>query len=313
MVKKGEKRRQGVKGRKSEKSVKGDKGEKGVKGAKGEKGGRRRGRKMYKVPPPESKIWPEEYRGKRWKSVYAILFAGRCQVCAYSSPLPRSRQLLDKWLKVARMLLCTNHPSQPGELSEVLPIETCRNFKAKPWKRPKLRPTRDRSLSAADESSGDIRRIPLGHGLFAIVDADDYEALSKYRWRANHQGRNAYAVCQTGGRVVCMHRMIMRPRRGYVVDHIDGNGLNNRRCNLRICTRRQNLANRGPCGGTSRFVGVSRKRDDKWQASIVCHAKFYYLGLFDDEVEAAKARDRKAYELHGEYAYLNFPEDFAEK
>jgi hypothetical protein len=111
-----------------------------------------------------------------------------------------------------------------------------------------------------------------------------------------------------------MHRMIARPRKGYIVDHIDHNGLNNRRSNLRVCTPRQHQANRGPCGGSSRFVGVFfDERNRKWQAHIMAHGKHYYLGLFDDEVEAAKARDRKAYELHGEFAYLNFPGDFRGK
>jgi len=128
-------------------------------------------------------------------------------------------------------------------------------------------------------------------------------------WLASPHGRTVYASCCTGGRVVYMHRMIMRPRQGYVVDHIDGNGLNNRRCNLRVCTRRQNQANQGPRGGSSRFVGVYRHKN-KWEAGIRCRGKRYYLGLFDDEVEAAKARDRKAYELHGAHAYLNFPEDY---
>ena len=107
-----------------------------------------------------------------------------------------------------------------------------------------------------------------------------------------------------------MHRMIMRPRKGYLVDHIDHNGLNNRRCNLRVCTPQQHQANRGPCGGTSRFAGVFLNRSNKWQAGIQWCGEYHYLGVFDDEVEAAKARDRKAYELNGEYAYLNFPEDF---
>ena len=93
------------------------------------------------------------------------------------------------------------------------------------------------------------------------------------------------------------------------MDHIDRNRLNHRRCNLRVCTRQQNQANVGPCGGSSRFVGVSRC-GKKWRAQIEYQGQVLHLGLFDDEVEAAKARDRKAYELHGSYAYLNFPEDF---
>ncbi len=64
-----------------------------------------------------------------------------------------------------------------------------------------------------------------------------------------------------------------------------------------------------PLRGSSRFVGVYR-HGNKWQAHITCRGKYYYLGLFDDEVAAAKARDRKAWELHGEFAYLNFPEDY---
>lgn len=160
-----------------------------------------------------------------------------------------------------------------------------------------------------DEDDPEVRRIPLGKGLFATVDATDYEELRQYRWRAIRHGRNVYAATHKKGRTVYMHRMLMRPRKGYVVDHIDGNSLNNRRCNLRVCTPAQNLANKGPRGGTSQYVGVYRFRD-KWVAHVVCRGKHYYVGAFEDEVEAAKARDRKAYELHGEYAYLNFPEDF---
>ncbi|MEN6424658.1 MAG: HNH endonuclease [Phycisphaerales bacterium] len=107
-----------------------------------------------------------------------------------------------------------------------------------------------------------------------------------------------------------MHRMIMRPHKGRVVHHIDRNGLNNRRDNLQVCTPRQHLAGRGPCGAVSQFVGVYR-HGDKWEARIRSHGKVYHLGYFDDEVEAAKARDRKAYELHGKFAYLNFPENYA--
>ena len=106
-----------------------------------------------------------------------------------------------------------------------------------------------------------------------------------------------------------MDREIMHAPKGSVVDHIDHNILNNRRCNLRVCTKAQNAANAAPRGGVSGYVGVYKCRK-KWRAGIMCRGKYYDLGTFDSPVEAAKARDRKAYALHGPYAYLNFPEDF---
>jgi hypothetical protein len=216
---------------------------------------------------------------------------------------------MDRCKGIPRLLLCTNHPRSPGELVEVLPTETCRNFKAKAWRPVRAKPAPDRPAPAANDSDPKVRRIPVGPNRFATVDAADYEKLSKYKWYVSSHGHNVYAYCRTRGRMVSMHRMILRPRRGRIVDHIDGNGLNNRRCNLRVCTRRQNLANQKPRGGSSRFVGVHRQ-GDKWVAGISCRGTYYYLGLFDDEVEAAKARDRKAYELHGVHAYLNFPKDY---
>jgi hypothetical protein len=267
------------------------------------------GRQVPGVPPGENAIWPEQYRGQRWRPVYGILFAGKCQLCAYSCPLPKSRQAMDKWHGQTRLLLCTNHPASRGELREVLPIDTCRNFKAKSWQPARFKRTQSHSAPAADESDPSIRRIPLGGGLFATVDAEDYERLSKYKWYAKRHGPTIYATCILRGRIRYMHRIVLRACKGCVVDHIDGNGLNNRRCNLRVCTHQQNQANRGPRGGSSRFVGVHRHKD-KWLVGLRCRGKYYYLGLFDSEVEAAKARDRKAYELYGEYAYLNFPEDF---
>jgi len=270
---------------------------------------RRRKKQAPRVPPADCEVWPQQYRGENFKSVYGVLFAGKCQLCAYSCALPGSRRLLDKWQGNSRKLLCTNHPDSPGLLREVLPIDTCRNFKMKFWQTPARR-RKEPAAPPFDESDPSIRRIPLGRGLFAVVDAEGYEWLSKYKWHANRRGRKVYAIGAKKGRVVSMHRLIMRPRKGYVVDHIDGNGLNNRRCNLRVCTRRQNMVNVGPRGGASEFVGVYRQ-GDKWGAQIVWRGKKYTLGSYDTQVEAAKARDRKAFELHGEFAYLNFPEDFA--
>jgi hypothetical protein len=99
----------------------------------------------------------------------------------------------------------------------------------------------------------------------------------------------------------------MKPPRGMVIDHIDGNGLNNCRSNLRICTQRQNNYNKR---GKRRFTGVRRYREgSKYAARIIKDGKNYYIGSFDDPIEAAKARDRKALELHGEFAHLSFPDE----
>jgi hypothetical protein len=276
--------------------------------------GVRRGVKRLRVPPPESELWPQQYRGERWKPIYAHLFMGRCQFCVYSCPPPRSQQLLDKWLRQTPTLLCTNHPASPGKLRQVLPTETCRNFRAKRWKTPPLHPASPdngrRSGKHGSEPDGDVRRIPLGHGLFAIVDAADYEELSKYKWFASRQGRDVYARCHIKGRTVLMHRLIMQAPAGCPVDHIDHNSLNNRRSNLRVCTQGQNCVNARPRGGSSRFVGVTR-RGERWVAQISNRGEHFYLGLYDDEIEAAKVRDRKAYELNGEFAYINLPEELA--
>jgi len=106
-----------------------------------------------------------------------------------------------------------------------------------------------------------------------------------------------------------MHRELLRAPKGLLVDHIDGNGLNNRMSNIRSCTYAQNVQNRQPnINSRSRYKGVCwHKRNKKWQASITKSGKRLYLGQYDDQIEAALAYDRKAEELFGQFAYLNFP------
>ena len=270
--------------------------------------GKGRSRRRPCVPPPESELWPEQCRGERWKPIYAILFAGKCQLCAYATRPSKARRDLDKLAGYPPLLVCTNHPDSPGRLREVLGTETCRNFKAKLWLRPRSKKFVPHSVMP--ESEDEIRRIPLGHNLFAMVDPADYEELNQHKWCASHKSGRIYALRRTkGGRMVYMHRQIMRASKGTVVDHIDHNTLNNRRCNLRLVTPEQNYANVGPRGSSSGYVGVHRCCN-KWEAGITCRGIYHYMGRFDDPVEAARARDRKAYELHGPHAYLNFPEDF---
>jgi hypothetical protein len=109
-----------------------------------------------------------------------------------------------------------------------------------------------------------------------------------------------------------MHRQIMQPPKGMLVDHADGNKANNCRLNLRICTRQENQRNTAKHGGTtSRFKGVSfDRRLRKWGAAIQAGGKRIWLGYFTDEAEAARAYDRAAVELFGEFARLNFPEEW---
>jgi hypothetical protein len=206
--------------------------------------------------------------------------------------------------------MCANHPDTPGKLREMPLDGPCRNFRKKrrprsdgPWAAPAVR------RPAAPEDNDEVRHIPLTQGLFATVDAADYEELSQYTWCVSRVGNNVYAARTENGRKIYLHRHIMKPPKGMVVDHVDHNGLNGRRSNLRVCTPEENSVNKKPRGGSSQFVGVQRHKD-KWQAGITHRGEVFYLGLFEDEVEAARARDRKAVEVHGRLAYLNFPEEW---
>jgi len=224
-----------------------------------------------------------------------------CGNCTYAERL-RSRWLrviLSRW---PGLLICFHKATAPGEISEVLPSGHCRNYLRR--RLPTFR------VAAPESNDPDIRYISLTRGKHAIVDAADYPALAKYKWYAQGEpGSHRFYACRTHrSRSFSMHRQIMKPPKGMVVDHINGNGLDNRRCNLRICTQLQNSQNthrRRP--GKSRYRGVF-PRGDKWQAAIQHDGESLYLGLFDDEVAAARARDRKALELAGEFAMLNFPD-----
>ena len=227
-----------------------------------------------------------------------------CHDCVFWLPAAQLRlRTLMSGFPVTGM--CTNHPDTPGRLREIPPGRPCRNFRSKP---------RPEHVELPEPPNDEIRYIPLTRGQYAIVDAWNYEWLSRHKWsiQDSRQGKTRYAVRGCKGRKIFMHREIMKPPPGMVVDHINRNGLDNREDNLRNCTRFQNYQNRYWPAGQSQFRGV-HPVGDKWQASIVYRGETLYLGLFDDEIEAAKARDRKAYELAGEFAYLNFPDEIERK
>jgi len=153
-----------------------------------------------------------------------------------------------------------------------------------------------------------------GGGLFALVDEEDFFRLSLFRWFASRPAgcRSPYAVRTDGRSKIAMHREILRAP---LVDHVNGNTLDNRRQNLRAATVAQNLWNRGKPlrrgfeGQASGYIGVHRyKRTDRWIARISVNGRRLNLGVFADPAEAARAFDRVAREHRGEYARLNFPE-----
>jgi hypothetical protein len=158
-------------------------------------------------------------------------------------------------------------------------------------------------------------RIPLSQGKFAIVDPDDYFRLARYKWYAVKGGRTFYAVrsivTKEGKRYRShMHRVVLRVPDNMHVDHINCNGLDNRKANLRPATCAQNIRNRKKIrrNGCSKYKGLTWvKYKKKWRVRITLNRTRIILGDFSDEIEAAKAYDRAAVKYHGQFAALNFP------
>ena len=162
-----------------------------------------------------------------------------------------------------------------------------------------------------------FRRIPLTQGQFAIVDPQDYQRLSKYKWRlCRTKGKNVlYAersIRLPGGKYsrILMHRQLIKAPEGYVIDHINGCGLDNRRANLRLATAAQNAWNSKKRNPRSGYKGVWFAGDKGlWRAAIVCYGRRMHLGYFTDKIDAARAYDQAAKKYHKEFARLNFPEE----
>lgn len=141
-----------------------------------------------------------------------------------------------------------------------------------------------------------------GEGKFAIVDDEDFEELSKYRWYINNHG---YVVRSDKNGVFLIHREILRLQKGDKkhVDHINHNSLDERKVNLRICTMTENTRNTRPRGGSSKYKGIYLE-NKLWGVRI----QNDWLGTYYTEYDAALAYDQEARKRYGEFAYLNFPE-----
>jgi len=162
-----------------------------------------------------------------------------------------------------------------------------------------------------------MKKIELTQNQYALVDDEDFDKLNQWKWYATYQPcvKSFYAVRHLRGnknskrQSILMHRIIMDTPRNMQTDHINHDTLDNRKQNLRICTVGQNNSNRiNHKNFTSKYKGVysdKRNKNLRWIAQIRINTKAVYLGAFKSEIQAAKAYNKKARELFGEYALLN--------
>ncbi len=152
------------------------------------------------------------------------------------------------------------------------------------------------------------KEIELTQGYKAIVDDADYECLNKMKWCVS-ECKGGYLSAMTNApsgvkpRTIKMHRLITKAMVGQDVDHINGNSLDNRSCNLRLCNRSQNLCNHHKRrAGVSGYTGVSpHGNSGRWRAYVNKNGRQLHCGYFDTAIEAAKERDRVAKIIHGEF------------
>lgn len=159
-----------------------------------------------------------------------------------------------------------------------------------------------------------MKHIKLTKNYYTIVDDEDFEYLNQYNWHVNCIKNHVCAVRTESRklkykyqRTIYMHREIMGLMFGdkRLIDHINGNSLDNRKCNLRICLHKYNMRNRKPQKGVSKYKGVNLDKKGKWKVQISYNGKIIYGGRFINEIEAAKRYNELAVKYHGKFAKLN--------
>lgn len=155
-----------------------------------------------------------------------------------------------------------------------------------------------------------MREILLSKGRKAIIDDQDYEKVSEYNWYVQENKTGiiyAKANDRKNGTTLFMHRLILNIPKGTIIDHVDGDGCNNTRTNLRVCTKQQNAFHSKKMRGCySKFKGVSIDSNGKcWRSFIKVDGKYKHLGNFKTELEAAQEYNKAAKKYHGDYAWLN--------
>jgi hypothetical protein len=158
-----------------------------------------------------------------------------------------------------------------------------------------------------------MKEIPLSKGMIAIVDDEDYDYLSQWKWLYKTPRKHNYVgyavrfekLNDNKFKEIRMHREIMNCPKGLQVDHINHNGIDNRRSNIRIATARQNRQNTSlQNSNTSGYKGVNRD-GNKWRATIRAEGKRINLGRFKEKIDAAIAYNKAAIKYHKEFAYIN--------
>ncbi len=159
------------------------------------------------------------------------------------------------------------------------------------------------------EIEGDLAYVPLTKGYTAIIDVESIPLIDKYKWYANKANNSVYAVTAIRDssekqRKLGMHRIIAKTPDHLYTDHINGNGLDNRKANLRFATNAENLRNQGArVNNKSGYKGVYwGKQSKRWEAKIAAFGKIYFLGRFDTPQEAHIHYCKAAKRLHGAFA-----------
>jgi hypothetical protein len=153
-----------------------------------------------------------------------------------------------------------------------------------------------------------MKEIKLTRGQVTLVDDEDYVYLNQWRWYA-FKGRNTFYAARLrykDKKLTLMHRVIMQVSEGQEVDHVDHDGLNNQKYNLRKCTHKENSANKkSRKNSSSKYLGVTITRTGKFAAQIMICGKHIHLGLFKDEKDAAESYNIAAKSYFKEFANIN--------
>lgn len=165
-------------------------------------------------------------------------------------------------------------------------------------------------MASFKELTKDFKKIPLSRGKYALVDKEDYDYLIQWKWYCSAGGyavRDQHiTVSKNKYRKKCiyMHRVILGIPKGMDTDHIDMNLLDNRRCNLRKCTRSQNSFNKKKYKNNKQlYKGVYKvTKSPKWFSSICVEGDSHYLGIFETQEEAALAYNEASIRYHGEFS-----------